>query len=96
MVSMINEHSGQAQETYEYDGNGNRIRTIYHFSDGTQSPTTFQYNEKGLLIKSTWMTSGGDTEIDIISYEYDNYGNVIKMSMQSSNGDYSTETYEYW
>jgi len=96
MVAKIDERSGQTQETYEYDGNGNQIRSACHFSDGTQSLTTYQYNEKGLLIESTWTTSGGYTVVDTISYEYDSYGNVLKKSMQSTNGGYSAESYEYW
>ena len=81
---------------YEYDSNGNRIKTSYYDTNGTlDSYLIYEYDSDGNLIKESCYNSDGTLDYYWIC-EYDSNGNEIKLSRYNSDGTLDCYyTYEY-
>lgn len=74
--------------SYEYDGNGNKIREVYEcFRDGEKDywqTKEYEYDSAGLVTKET--ITGKDTNSTQYEYTYDQKGNMIRETSTSENG----------
>ena len=71
--------------TYTYDAKGNLTGLQY----GDAGKFVFEYNDKDLCIKKTYVTDEGSE--NVTTYEYDEHGNVLK----EVENNYSTYTLTY-
>lgn len=100
------ENSGARKETYygddgsysiyEYDEDGNRVKSTYYLEDGTiVDYWVYEYDDNGNLAKEAYYLEDG-TIVDYWVYEYDENGNRIKRTYYNTDGtiDYYS-VYEY-
>ena len=50
---------GTIRDIYIYNNNGKLIKLVEKSSNGVSSTTTYEYDEKGLLVSYTWLSSIG-------------------------------------
>lgn len=87
--SWNNEQGGPSY--YEYDGN-KLVRKVYKY-DSLETITTYEYDEKGLLMKSFRNYSDGRKAE--FSYHYNTNNQLIRRLFFASNGFEGSESYEY-
>ena len=81
---------------YEYNDNGNRVKSTYYLKDGTVvNYWLYEYDSNGNLVKEAYYLEDG-TIVDYWIYEHDDNGNRVKMICYNTDGniDYYSE-YEY-
>ncbi len=74
--------SGGRVQEYEYDENGNRIKTTQTDPDGTITEWEYEYDENGNKIKTTRTDPDGT----IYEWEYDENGNLVKETKTNPDG----------
>ena len=75
---------------YEYDSNGNQIKSTYNDSDGNRT-RLYEYNSAGQETKCNTYNANGDLTV-LSECEYDSRGNLIKRMLYTSN---TYDEYEY-
>lgn len=87
-VTKDENHVEYLREEFEYDNDGNMIKSII-FSRGNQVETCiYEHNDEGLVTKETYHSV--ENEDFVIIYTYDDHGRIININ----DGD-AIETYEY-
>lgn len=81
---------------YEYDTNGNRVKSTYYLEDGTVVDFwVYEYDDNGNLIKEAYYFENG-TSVEYWIYEYDENGNRIQMTYYNADGTIGYySVYEY-
>jgi len=84
------------KDSYSFDINGNKVRTIFFNSDGNlRRKLTYQYAKNGNLIKSSSFNKDGSLNYNLI-YKYDENRNITSSSYYKPNGNLSYEyTHKY-
>jgi RHS repeat-associated protein len=80
------EHSEQADESYTYDDNGNRINTGYVTGENNQLQSdgtyNYEYDKEGNRVKRTAIATG-----EVTNYEWDYRNRLVGVETKDSNGD---------
>ncbi|MBE6531821.1 MAG: hypothetical protein E7679_07050 [Ruminococcaceae bacterium] len=79
----------------EYDIKGNLTKIVQGTEEDSQSITTFEYDEKGNILKRNVKQSDGYTYSVEYEYEYDDYGNKIKYAAYYQSGNFEKISYKY-
>ena len=79
------QYSQPERETYEYDGDGNIVRTVVYYNPSYYDISEFNYDDNGRLISKVVRECDNRPEcyrynIDNYDYTYDSDGNLIKVS----------------
>jgi hypothetical protein len=86
-VSRFPDGSVQSYDEKEYDGNGNEVKWIHRDASrsGLLDYNEYEHNEKGLLVKSMYISPDG-AEYDYTEYEYDQNGKRTKEVRKNPDG----------
>jgi hypothetical protein len=85
---------GQVVAPARNSGKYRLLRLHYTNTTGERGVTTFEYNQKGQMVKALWQLLDGSRN-SLNFYTYDKKGNLVKKYREFSDAKTSTQLFEY-